>query len=145
MLPRPQRIGGPPILIGGIGKKYSLPFAAEYAKEWNAMFLGPEKFLELNTEMNNILQAIGRPPESLKRSMMTGLRFGRTHQELEAKLTNSNQLANDFIKRGIIIGVGDEIKPQLLELEKAGLQRIMLQWLDLDDLDCLAALAKVVL
>jgi hypothetical protein len=30
-------------------------------------------------------------------------------------------------------------------LEEAGLQRIMLQWLDLDDLDGLEALAKAVL
>jgi hypothetical protein len=77
--------------------------------------------------------------------MMTGLRFGRTHEELDAKLANSNQPTKDLLKRGNIVGVGDEIKPQLLELEKAGLQRIMLQWLDLDDLDGLAALAKVVL
>jgi len=30
-------------------------------------------------------------------------------------------------------------------LEKAGLQRAMLQWLELDDLDGLAALARAVL
>ena len=145
MLPRPQRIGGPPILIGGIGKKRSLPLAAQYAKEWNAMFLEPAKFLELNKVMDGILRAMGRPLESLTRSMMTGLRFGRTQEELEAKLANLNQSATHLLKRGIIVGVGEEINFQLLELEKAGLQRIMLQWLDLDDLDGLAALAKVVL
>jgi len=145
MLPRPQRIGGPPILIGGIGKKRSLPLAAKFAKEWNALFLNSVNFRKLNSEMDNILRAIGRAPESLVRSMMTGLRFGRTYEELDAKLANSNQPTKDLLKRGIIVGVGDEIKPQLLELEKAGLQRIMLQWLDLDDLDGLAALAKVVL
>jgi F420-dependent oxidoreductase-like protein len=145
LLPRPQRIGGPPILIGGIGKKRSLPLAAKYAKEWNAMFLGPDKFLELNKKMDEILRSMGRSPKSLTRSMMTGLRFGRTHEELDAKLANPNQRASDLIKRGIIVGVGDEIKSQLLELEKAGLQRIMLQWLDLDDLEGLTELAKIVL
>jgi hypothetical protein len=34
--------------------------------------------------------------------------------------------------------------PQLADLEQAGLKRIMLQWLDLDDLDGLIALAKIV-
>jgi hypothetical protein len=41
--------------------------------------------------------------------------------------------------------VGDQIKPQLAALEQAGLQRIMLQWMDLDDMEGLSALAKVVL
>lgn len=145
MLPRPQRIGGPTILIGGIGKKRSLPLAAHYADEWNAMFLDPKKFLELNLEMDNLLLAKGREPVSLKRSMMTGLRFGSTQEELAAKLFISKQSAEELRRKGIIVGVGDEIKDQLLELEKAGLQRIMLQWLDLDDLDGLTALAKVVL
>lgn len=145
MLPRLQRIGGPPILIGGIGKKRSLPLAAKYAKEWNAMFLSPDKFLELNKKMDEILQSMDRSPETLVRSMMTGLRFARNHEELETKLANANQSAKDLIKRGIIVGVGEEIKSQLLELEKAGLQRIMLQWLDLDDLDGLTELAKVLL
>jgi len=37
------------------------------------------------------------------------------------------------------------VKDQLRVLEDAGLQRIMLQWLDLDDLDGLESLAKAVL
>ncbi|HCM97111.1 MAG: LLM class F420-dependent oxidoreductase [Chloroflexi bacterium GWB2_49_20] len=145
MLPRPQRKEGPPILIGGIGKKRSLPLAAQYADEWNAMFLDAKKYLELNSEMDNILQVVGREPGSMKRSMMTGLLFGRTQEELVAKLAITNQSAQELRRKGIIVGLGDEIKDQLLELEKAGLQRIMLQWLDLDDLDGLTALAKVVL
>ena len=47
--------------------------------------------------------------------------------------------------RGFIIGVGDQIQPQLAALEQAGVQRIMLQWPDLDDQQGLSALAKVVL
>jgi hypothetical protein len=37
------------------------------------------------------------------------------------------------------------VKEQLAELEKVGIQRVMLQWLDLDDLKGLEALAKTVL
>ena len=145
MLPSPQKSGGPPILIGGIGKKHSLPLAASYADEWNSMFLDKEKFMELNSEMDRLLRASGRGPASLKRSMMTGLRFGRTRDELSAILAATNQSIQALRTRGIIVGVGIEIKEQLHELESAGLERIMLQWLDLDNLDGLAALAKVVL
>jgi hypothetical protein len=48
-------------------------------------------------------------------------------------------------QRGIVAGSRDAVLGQLKELEQAGLQRIMLQWLDLDDLDGLEALAKAVL
>jgi len=144
LLPRPGRIGGPPILIGGNGIKRTFPLAAQFAREWNSIFLGPEKFLDLNNKMDKYLRSRGRLPKSLTRSMMTGLRFARTHEELEIKLAEGNQSAIDLIKKGIIVAAGDEIKLQLLELEKAGLQRIMLQWLDLDDLNGLAELAKIV-
>lgn len=145
MLPRPQRSGGPQIIIGGIGKRRTLPMAAKYANEWNSMFLDPQNFLELNTEMDKILQKVDRAPETLIRSMMTGLRFGRSQADLSSKIAKSKQSKLALRKRGILVGVGDEIKSQLREFEKTGLQRIMLQWLDLDDLDGLAALAKEIL
>ena len=44
-----------------------------------------------------------------------------------------------------MIGTPNEIVAQLGELSDVGLQRVMLQWLDFDDLDGLEALAKTVL
>jgi hypothetical protein len=43
------------------------------------------------------------------------------------------------------IGTGNEIVTQLGQWAEAGVQRIMLQWLDLDDLDRLEAMAQAVL
>jgi hypothetical protein len=48
-------------------------------------------------------------------------------------------------KDGIVAGNANAVKEQLLALEAGGLQRVMLQWLDLDDLAGLEALAKAVL
>jgi alkanesulfonate monooxygenase SsuD/methylene tetrahydromethanopterin reductase-like flavin-dependent oxidoreductase (luciferase family) len=45
----------------------------------------------------------------------------------------------------VAVGDGAEIADQLAAWAAAGVQRIMLQWLDLDDLDGLAALARAVL
>jgi F420-dependent oxidoreductase-like protein len=145
LLPRPVRPGGPRILIGGNGKKRTLPLVARYADEWNAVFLPPQEFARLNTRLDELLQTQGREPQSVKRSMMTGLRFGRTKEELDEKLTARNQTAEELRKRGFIVGVGEEVREQLVELEKAGAQRMMLQWLELDDLVGLEALAKAVL
>ncbi|MDP3186383.1 MAG: TIGR03560 family F420-dependent LLM class oxidoreductase [Anaerolineales bacterium] len=145
LLPRPARRGGPPILIGGNGEKRTLPLVAKYADEWNAIFLQPDDFKRLNARLDDLLKQNGRAPESVRRSMMTGLKFGRTKKELKEKLAAKNQKADDLRRKGLIVGVGEEIVPQLTALEEAGLQRIMLQWLDLDDLAGLEALAKAVL
>ena len=48
LLPRPQRPDGPPILIGGNGVQRTLPLAARYANEWNAVYITPAEFTRLN-------------------------------------------------------------------------------------------------
>ncbi len=145
LLPRPQRAGGPPILIGGNGAKRTPDLAARYAQEWNAIFLTPDGFRAANQRMDAALVAHGRAPESLRRSMMTGLRFARTDAELNEKLAARNQTAHELRERGLVVGTGGAVRDQLAALAEAGLQRVMLQWLDLDDLPGLEALAKAVL
>jgi len=145
ILPRPQRPGGPRILIGGNGEKRTLSYVAKYADEWNAIFAPPAEFARLNAKLEELLRIQGRASESVRRSMMTGLRFAKTKKDLNRQLTERNQKADYLRSRGVLVGVGEEIKEQLVDLEKAGLQRVMLQWLDLDDLDGLSALADAVL
>ncbi len=145
LLPRPQRPGGPRILIGGNGEKRTLSYVARYADEWNAVYLPKDEFARRNARLDELLRAQGRDPKSVRRSMMTGLRFGKTKKELNRQLAERNQKADHLRSRGVVVGVGGEVKKQLLALEKAGLQRVMLQWLNLDDLDGLSALAEAVL
>jgi F420-dependent oxidoreductase-like protein len=144
LLPRPARPGGPGILIGGNGEKRTLPLVAKYAGEWNAVFVRAIEFARLNAVLDGFLHTAGREPKSVKRSLMTGLRFGRTRKELDAKLAARGNTGTGLRKRGFLVGVGSEVREQLTELEKAGVERVMLQWLDLDDLEGLAALAKAV-
>ena len=75
LLPRPLRPGGPPILIGGNGYKYTLPLAAKYAREWNAVYLTAEEFASRNAKLDELLAANRRNPGSVKRSMMTGCEY----------------------------------------------------------------------
>lgn len=148
MLPRPHRPGGPPILIGGNGQTRTLPLVAKYASEWNALFVPPEKFSELNNHLEKLLQAEGRESNEVRRSMMTGCEFGRDQAEVEARVkarTKGKLSPQELAARGLAVGTGDEIVEQLSKLGKAGVQRVMLQWLDLDNLELLEAMAKEVL
>jgi F420-dependent oxidoreductase-like protein len=145
LLPRPIRAGGPPILIGGNGERYTFPLVARYASEWNAVFIGAKEFQRLNTRLDELLQAQGRPPKDVRRSLMTGCVFGRDRAEVNRKVeikTQGKSTVGDLSNRGLIVGTAPEIVEQLEKLEQAGLQRIMLQWLDLDDLTGLEAMAK---
>jgi F420-dependent oxidoreductase-like protein len=145
LLPRPARTGGARILIGGNGEKRTMSLVVKYADEWNAVFLPPSEFARLSTRLNDLLRKAGREPKSVKRSMMAGLLFGRIQKKLDEKLSEQNQTAEELRKSGVVVGVGEEVFEQLKELQEAGLQGIMLQWLDLDDLKSLEALAKAVL
>jgi F420-dependent oxidoreductase-like protein len=143
LLPRPQRVGGPPILIGGNGPRRTLPLVARYATEWNAVFVTPERFSELNARLDDLLRANGRRPAEVRRSLMTGTLFGRDEAEFR-RLAGDRDL-NQLRASGVICGAPSEFREYLSRLAAAGVQRIMLQWLDLDDLDRLEALGQAVL
>ena len=141
LLPRPKRAGGPPILIGGTGLRQTLPLVARYADEWNAVFIPAARWVELNARLDELLRAHGREPRDVRRSLMTGLVFGLDETKVQRKLGGRN--ASELIERGLVVGTPAEVKRQLGRLAEAGLQRVMLQWLDLDDLAGLEALAQL--
>lgn len=148
VLPRPQRHGGPPMLIGGNGEKRTLPLAARLADEWNAVYVTPAEFSRLNARLDELLQAEGRAASEVGRSLMTGCVFGRDAAEAAAKVAARTQNKRDAAQlraHGVLVGTGPEIRAQLGELAEAGVQQVMLQWLDLDDLPGIEALANQVL
>ncbi len=145
LLPRPARAGGPKILVGGNGEKKTLALAARYADEWNGVFLTPTEFQRKSVLLDDLLRAEGRDPRSVKRSMMTGIRFGMTREILQEHLSRGNHSFDELRQRGLVVGTGEQVKAQLAELDQAGVQRVMLQWLELDDLDGLRALGRAVL
>lgn len=145
LLPRPARPGGPPILIGGNGPERTLPMVARFADEWNAVFVTAPRFAELNALLDDLLRAGGRAPDSVRRSLMTGLVFGRTDGDLRQKLSDAGAARDDLVGRGMVVGTPSEVVEQVERLGEAGVQRVMLQWLALDDLDGLEAFAHAVL
>lgn len=144
LLPRP-RLGGPPILVGGNGPRRTLPLAARYAVEWNATLQTPASFEGLTSRLDALARREERDPRTVRRSMMTGIVFGGSTSEVNDRLARRGRSAEDLRSRGILVGTGETVVEQLRELAGAGLQGVMLQWLDLDDLDGLEGLARFVL
>ena len=157
LLPRPQRLGGPPILIGGNGPKRTLPLVARYATIWNAIMLAPDAFRDTSATLDRLLLEAGRQPGDVARTVMLGSYFGRDEQALERKLSwrhDHPELTDkpldevvDIVHttRHVLVGTPDQIIVQLRAYIAAGAQEIMVQWLDLDDMDGLHAFATSVL
>jgi F420-dependent oxidoreductase-like protein len=145
LLPRPTRPGGPPILIGGNGPKLTLPLVAKYASEWNAVYIPPEEIKERNQRLDKLLKENGREPENIRRSLMTGLIFAEDQATVKEKVyerTQGKLTPKELAARGLAVGTANEIADQLGAIAEVGIQRVMLQWTDLDDLNGLEALAK---
>ena len=143
LMPRSPRPGGPPIVIGGNGVRRTLPLVARYADEWNAVFVTPERFAELDTRLDELLKEAERPPERVRRTLMTRVVFGRTEADVERKL--AGQPVDELRAAGMIVGTAAEVAERLGRLDEAGVQRVMLQWLETDDIDGLEAMAQTVL
>ena len=140
ILPRPSTAGGPPILVAGRGRRRSLPLAARYADQWNVMFVTPEMLTEMNAELDALLDACGRPRTALRRTVMQAVEVGRSDAEIAAKLEKRAWMT--WREPGLFAGSAAALHERLEEFAAAGADRIILQWLDLDDLEGLRVLAN---
>ena len=80
---------------------------------------------------------------AVRRSLMTGSVYGR--DEIDYKTRLEGRDPNGLAERGIIHGSADAAVEQLGRFAEAGVQRIMVQWLDLDDMAGLEDFAAKVL
>src|ERR671911_275816 len=142
LVPRSPRPGGTPVVIGGNGVRRTLPLAARYADEWNALFLKAEAFVDLNARLDELVREAGRASEQVRRTLMTRVIFGRTEADVDRKLEGEWR---DHLPAAVLAGTAGEIVERLGHLSEAGVQRVMLQWLEVDDIDALEAMAHSVL
>jgi F420-dependent oxidoreductase-like protein len=154
LLPRPARLGGPPLLIGGSGARRTMPLVARFADWWNALMVSPEEFRASSAALDDLLRAAGRTPQSVRRTIMRGVRFGRDLDELDQRLSNRHEqpeyaglsLEEAAMKMGAtgwsFVGTPALIAEQIKAYTAAGAEEVMVQWLAQDDRDGLRAFAE---
>ena len=143
LMPRSPRQTGPPITIGGAGPKRTLPLVAKYADEWNAVSLPLDQYRDRSRLLNDLLTEAGRDPASVRRTMMTRGAIAATAEGVQAKL--GDRSPEEARARGAIVGTPPEVVPQLTALAEAGVQGVMLQWMEMDDITNLEAIGADVL
>lgn len=139
--PNPVSQGRLPIVIGGSGPRRTLPLAARFADEWNGVSLSADGFRERNQLLDDLLREEGRQPEDVRRTLMTRVIFGKDEDQVMERLAGES--ADALRAAGRIVGAAEQIPAQLRALEAAGVQGVMLQWIDdLDDIEGIEALGR---
>ena len=142
----------PPLIMGGKNEKHTLPLVARYATEWNCSYSGLETFTRINHSLDEACLAIGRAPETLRRSIMIPYIIGRDEAALQSSLAAHRRAfpslpatLADWRARGFVGGTPAQVVEQLKSFEAAGVNRALLQHNDYDDLASLELLAAEVL
>jgi F420-dependent oxidoreductase-like protein len=155
LLPRPAQSPGPPILIGGDGEFRLLRIVARHADEWNSHARDIEAYRAKRAKLEEHCRAVGRDPDLIARSLMTGVLIApdpagvaERGRWLHAFLPSAasmpvERVPDQMRERGWLVGTPEAVAEQVRVWERAGVQRLMLQYFDLDDVDGLALLAEV--
>lgn len=143
LLPRPLP-GKPRILLGGTGEKRTLPLVARFADEWNGVFVSAQRWAELNTLLDTLMDKQGRERTSVRRSAMVGCVFGKDDASYRRKIAKGIY-GGDMTRPGVVAGTASEIAEKIDAYREAGAERLLLQWIDWDSIDEIEALAKVLL
>jgi F420-dependent oxidoreductase-like protein len=154
-LPRPVRQPAPPLLVGGDGEIRLLRIVARHADEWNSHAPGPDAYRVKLARLEEHCRAVGRDPGQIRRSWMGGVLIGKDPRDvldrggwLQSFLPALSEVApadaaEALKRRSWLVGTPDQVASQLEAWGSTGVERVMLQWFNLDDLDGLALLAEV--
>jgi F420-dependent oxidoreductase-like protein len=142
-LPKPVQRPGPPVLIGGGGKKRTPRLAARYAAEFNLPFATPEASAAAFGRVQEACTAAGRAPDSMIYSVAQTVACGRTPQDVARRAAAIGRDLDELRAQGLA-GSPAEIADKIGAFAQAGAETVYLQVLDLHDLDHLELLAELI-
>jgi len=142
---QPQHSGQPPMLIGTQGGAKMLSLVARYADIWNTWAVSPATFREYSARLDALLQAAGRPPTAVKRTVMLLLYIDHPTADLEQQVSIMRRYApglghkplaevlTELRQNDCLVGTPAQLIEQLRPYIDAGAEEIMLDCQDLGD------------
>lgn len=143
-LAKPAQRPGPPIVIGGKGKRRTPALAARFADEFNVPFESAEESARLFARVQDACRAVDRDPAELVWSNALVLCCGRDEDEIARRAARLGREVDELRENGLA-GTPAEVVEKIGRYAEVGTQRIYLQILDLADLDHLELVAQEVL
>jgi alkanesulfonate monooxygenase len=143
--------GRVPLIIGGRGERRTLPIVAACADEWNTTRITVEEYPAKVAALEKCCRAAGRDPAAIRRSLMVPYIIGRDARERDARLANVRRIfprvpENEagWRSAGFLFGGPAQLVADLKRWEQAGVTRVMLQTLDMEDSGAIELLAREV-
>jgi alkanesulfonate monooxygenase SsuD/methylene tetrahydromethanopterin reductase-like flavin-dependent oxidoreductase (luciferase family) len=153
----PKPVHNPmPLLIGGKGRRRTIPLVAREASEWNVSHLDLDLYTEGSADLEASCREIGRDPKSIRHSMMAGYLIGRDKSDLRERAAQVSRVVRQLggmtpdevienRKNAWFVGTPAEIAEKMRGIGALGVDLFMLQHFLLDDEDALKLLASEVL
>jgi alkanesulfonate monooxygenase SsuD/methylene tetrahydromethanopterin reductase-like flavin-dependent oxidoreductase (luciferase family) len=149
----PKPLSRPHLIVGGGAKQRSLRLASRWADEYNLVMMTAEECGEAIPLIRDAWREAGRPQPVI--SLMTSCIIGSDEVDLLERAHATAEIRGDDAtdpeayleaeRPNSLVGTVAEIRRQLDELERIGVERVMLQYLthrDLDGVDYIAELAE---
>jgi alkanesulfonate monooxygenase SsuD/methylene tetrahydromethanopterin reductase-like flavin-dependent oxidoreductase (luciferase family) len=143
-LPKPAQAGGPPVIIGGFGPRRTPALVARHAAEFNAPFCDVATSVGLQANIDAACESVGRDPATVLRSAAQVVCCGSDAAEVARRAASIGREPDELATNGLG-GTPGQLVDKLGKFAAAGIPRIYLQVLDIDDLDHLELLAAEVL
>jgi F420-dependent oxidoreductase-like protein len=141
-LPKPAQRPGPPIIIGGGGKKRTPRLAARHAAEFNLPFAPVEATAAAFGRVKDACAALGRAEGSMTYSVAQTVACGKTPEDVARRAGAIGRDLDQLRTQGLA-GSPAEIADKIGTFAEIGAETLYLQVLDLDDLDHLELLAEL--
>jgi len=140
------------LVVGGRGEKRTLRIVAEFADEWNVTRVDVAGFKHKRQVLAEHCRAFKRDPETIARSLMVPLAIGRDRAEVAGRIAAARAIMPSLPEdeaawraASFLVGAPPDIIGALKRWEEAGVQRVLLQTLDQEDVAALELFAQAVL
>lgn len=153
--PAPPDRRHPNILIGGAGGPRMAALVARYADEFNFVSASPQRAAEAFERVRAACRAIGRDPDEVTYSAMTGVLIGEDDADVRRRVVelmrfigSSDEDPDRWLaerSQRWVMGTPDQARQRVAAFEQAGAQRIMLQDFIPRDLEMVRLLGETLL
>jgi alkanesulfonate monooxygenase SsuD/methylene tetrahydromethanopterin reductase-like flavin-dependent oxidoreductase (luciferase family) len=147
-LPQPVQRPRPPIHIGGIGERYTLPLVARFGDVWNVPTYGLGVWRQREAALDTACEAIGRDPAAIRRSLEAVLVVAADDRALaEAQARAERRYAGPGwgLAAGGFVGTPPAIVDRMGELMDEGMSLFVFFLADRGEQDMLHLLAEEVI
>lgn len=135
------------LVIGGSGARRTPALAGKRADEYNMFICPPE---EARAKVEAMREAAGG--RQVEATAMGGALVGRTDAQYRERLEkraaargiSPDELEQRLVTNGFPVGTPDRVAETVARLEEAGVERIYVQWLDLDDFEGMTDTVEIV-